>query len=255
MIKKDNKSFGIVIQARTNSTRLPNKVILDFYNGKTIIDIIIEKTLNSFGSHQIVIATTKNKSDDTIEDIGEKYGINVYRGDETNVLKRFIEASQYFGFDNIIRICADNPFIQIESIHSLIEKANNNFDYIGYTVKNSLPAIKSHLGLYPEFISSNALKKVINSTSEIKYLEHVTNYIYENPYKFNIKWICADQKVFSRDDLRLTIDTEVDFNLTKELYRAFCNLIKQDLESLLNLIDNNENYLKVMKTQIKENLK
>ena len=32
----------IILQARTGSTRLPNKMILDFYEGKTILEIIIE---------------------------------------------------------------------------------------------------------------------------------------------------------------------------------------------------------------------
>ena len=51
----------IIIQARTGSTRLPNKMILNFYQGKTIPEIIIESLKKQFNSSRIVLATSKKK--------------------------------------------------------------------------------------------------------------------------------------------------------------------------------------------------
>ena len=34
---------GIIIQARTGSTRLPNKMVMPFFEGKTILEILIDR--------------------------------------------------------------------------------------------------------------------------------------------------------------------------------------------------------------------
>jgi len=38
--------LGIILQARTGSTRMPEKVILPFYDGKSILDLLLEKVKN-----------------------------------------------------------------------------------------------------------------------------------------------------------------------------------------------------------------
>lgn len=35
-------NFGIIIQARLGSTRLPGKILKDFYGGKTLLETVIE---------------------------------------------------------------------------------------------------------------------------------------------------------------------------------------------------------------------
>ena len=54
-----------VVQARTSSKRFPNK-ILKKINNLAIIEIIIERLKRSKKISQIVVATTKNPSDDKI---------------------------------------------------------------------------------------------------------------------------------------------------------------------------------------------
>ncbi|MDB4710952.1 hypothetical protein OAF16_04405, partial [Flavobacteriales bacterium] len=103
---------GIIIQARTGSTRLPNKIILPFYKEKGILELIVER-INKYTDIPIVVATTKNPKDDAIVKIASKNGVGCYRGSENNVLSRFIETAKKNNFKNIIRICADNPFLDI----------------------------------------------------------------------------------------------------------------------------------------------
>ena len=59
----------IIIQARTGSTRLPNKMTKPFYNGKSVLDILLDR-LNSERDNlyvsDIVVATTNKKEDDAI---------------------------------------------------------------------------------------------------------------------------------------------------------------------------------------------
>ena len=51
----------IILQARTGSTRLPNKMILDFYEGKTILEIITENLKKNLIHHKSLLPLPKKR--------------------------------------------------------------------------------------------------------------------------------------------------------------------------------------------------
>ena len=166
-----------IIQARSGSTRLPNKILLPFYNGKSILDLMLEK-LSSINGTNILVATTTNMKDDAVVNIAKKYNIAYFRGSENDVLNRFISAAEQYNAQKIIRVCSDNPFLDINSIKKLIETINENpsADYISFNI-NGIPSIKTHYGFWTEYVTLNTLKKIRDLTDEPLYHEHVTNYI------------------------------------------------------------------------------
>lgn len=231
------KKTAIIIQARTGSSRLPNKLLMNFYKGKNILELILER-LKSNLSYQIIIATTNNQKDNKIVEIATKYSVDFFRGSEENVLNRFISAAEYFDVYNIIRICADNPFLQVSFINQMVLKflESGTFDYLSYQVENQTPVIKTHFGFFAEIVTIESLKKVEKLTNEKKYREHVTNYIYEHQNLFNVKFIDAPEDLFYRNDIRLTIDTYEDFQIIKEIYPKIC---VNDYTSIINYLDEN----------------
>ena len=60
--------IGAIIQARTTSTRLPNKVLLDIA-GKPALQHIIERLRQSKKLETIIVATTTNETDNLICDL------------------------------------------------------------------------------------------------------------------------------------------------------------------------------------------
>ena len=56
--------LGIILQARTGSTRMPEKVILPFYQEQSILDLLLDK-VKKLGV-PVVLATTVKASDDRI---------------------------------------------------------------------------------------------------------------------------------------------------------------------------------------------
>lgn len=254
MSQKIEPEVGIIIQARTGSKRFPNKVILNYYDDKSILEIIIRNLLSVYSNRNIILATTLASKDDVLVNLASRLEVATFRGDEENVLQRFIDAANFYKYKYIIRVCADNPFMLVKSIDQLLSINYGGYDYVGYYVDENTPAIKSHLGLYPELINLEALEKVQKKTNDEKYLEHVTNYIYTNPTLFNIKWIKVDNEVFFRDDIRLTIDTFEDFKISQEIYKYY-NLKDLSLSELLKIIDNNPSIKIRMKQQIGNNKK
>lgn len=249
------KNFRIVVQARMNSSRLPGKMSKSFFDGKGLLQIVLERLTESFLPELIVLATTTERSDDNLIKVADICGVNHYRGDETDVLQRFIEVGSAYGCDYLIRVCADNPFI----LPNLISKLNDsniegeNLDYIGYSLNDGTPVIKSHLGLAAELVSLKALIRVGELTSEPVYHEHVTNFIYSNPSLFNIKWLPMTKTVTNRKDLRFTVDTLADFKLMKQLYAQVSGT--KDLVELVNAVDLAPSYIETMISQIKGNKK
>ena len=230
----------IIIQARVGSTRLPQKVLLSFTENKSILQIIIENLLQSFSTDQIIIATTTSAADDKLVEAVKEYKIKIYRGNERDVLSRFIECAQIFNAENIIRVCADNPFLMPKFIEELIKEAEPSDDYLSYVFPDNTPIIKSHIGLFAEYTTLKALKKVAELTDSLKYREHVTNYIYMNPEHFHIRYLEMPKELRNRRDIRLTVDSLEDFNTLKELYKLLPAVTDENfLQSLIFHIDSN----------------
>ena len=245
---------GIIIQARTGSTRLPNKILMPFYNNKNILDIIIEEVKSKNPTLTIILATSTNKGDQILEQAALKHNIEFYKGDEDNVLSRFIEAAELNNLTHIIRICADNPFLQGDYILDLT-KSLDKYDYVSYCFNDGTPSILSHIGLFTEGTSTEALKKVSKMTSDSLYLEHVTNFIHGNPDRFNLHYLPIDRYTNASKNIRFTLDTKSDFDILQELYQLYIEKFNKNINLLISYIENNRTVLNKMKLEIDKNTK
>ena len=104
-----NKKVTLIIQARVNSSRLPNKVLADLF-GRPMICFQIERIKRCKKIDEIYLATTKNPEDNILENLSKELKINLFRGSENDVLERFIGISKISNSDIFIRITGDCPF-------------------------------------------------------------------------------------------------------------------------------------------------
>ncbi len=224
------------------------------WNGLCLLDLQIQalEPLN----HKVVLATTINESDDLLEEWAKKNQLDFFRGEEENVLNRFVACAQYFGGQNIIRVCSDNPFIQFDQVHRYFDLLNGEVDYVSYSTSGGLPAIKTHWGLFVEGIRVEALQKCQKSIqgreSESYYQEHVTNFIYENASEFALLLEEAPASVVNRDDLRFTVDTTLDFQNMSELLRQLGGNTRIDLNKLIEMVSNQPEILERMAVGIND---
>lgn len=242
MIKEKDITIGIVIQARTGSSRLPNKILMNFYDAKSILDILIEKLKSNFSNYPIILASSTNSNDNILSEFAIKHNIEFYQGSEENVLSRFVEVGSNKKLTHLLRICSDNPFLNMDSISNLIKELDNpKIDYISYCNYLGIPVIKTHIGLFTEIVSLKALLKASDLQNEPIYQEHVTNFIYANPQLFNVKLLNSPSEVYSREDIRLTLDDKEDFDNLASLYKI-TNGNQDNISFLIDFIDSNEKY-------------
>ena len=248
-----NCKIGFVIQARLTSTRFPNKMIRPFYNDQNILELLINRFKENFPEIRLIVATSSLSANDPIEKICKQLEVICFRGSEEDVLSRFVSVGVEHGFDYIMRICGDNPFIHVESIQRLLNDFDEE-DYLSFKTKEGKPVIKTHYGFWTEIVSLSALKRIQSLKINPFYHEHVTNYIYENSNDFNIKLISIDDVFDEKKYIRLTVDTPKDFEIAGKIYQ---NVVKQDggfiFNELFSCIDNNKEYIKIMTTEIENN--
>ena len=70
---ESHPAYGVIIQARTSSTRLPGKVLLEIL-GQPMLFRQVDRLRKAFPDLPIVVATSDNTSDDPIENLCSQFG-------------------------------------------------------------------------------------------------------------------------------------------------------------------------------------
>lgn len=203
--------LGIILQARINSSRLPGKVLKKIGN-KTMLDHIFFRLVFLKHPAVIVLATSRSPADDAIYRYCKRKSIHCFRGSEENVLERYYLCARKYGFKDIIRLTADNPFTDIEELDNLIDLYyRKKLNYASSCT--SLPC-----GIGAEIFSFDALEKSYLNGRKPHHIEHVDEYILDNMDKFRTGILRVDRQK-NRPDVRLTVDTEAD-------YEVACYIVK-----------------------------
>ena len=192
-----------VIQARCSSKRFKNKILFPINNLPLIIHVNFRVKKSRF-IKKIVIATSKNKTDDKLIEILKKFKIKYFRGDLKNVAKRLYKVAELNKVKYFMRINGDSPLINykiIDRAHNIFKNRNKNYDLITNVFPRSFPK-----GQSVEIIKTSTLKKNLDFFSKSD-KEHVTTYFYKNFKKFKIKNFQLKNK---KKELDQAIDTKKD---------------------------------------------
>ncbi len=189
-----------IIQARLTSSRFRGKSLMPVA-GKPLLVRVIERVQAMSFIDQIMIATSNNPADEPIEALAKSRDLLYYRGDENDVLQRFVLASSDMSEDDlIVRFTADNP-VYDPARSELAYKA-----FIGENVEYLCLDGLSHV--VPEFIKVAALHKCAQLTDDPFDHEHVTPFFRKQQPKFSIKILPSDfAGLKPAMDKYLTIDT------------------------------------------------
>ena len=202
----------IILQARTSSSRLPGKALLEI-NGKPMIEWQIRR-LQKSSIKNILLVTTEHSSDDYLSEIANKLGIEVLRGSETDVHSRFITALSKYDPKRFVRVTGDCPLVMPNLIDEMLAKfLTLKCDYLSNTSPPTFPD-----GLDLEIVSSDAFFKFSkNSLNELE-KEHVTLGLYSRESLFHIENF---RNTADLSKLRWTVDYEEDYRFIREIYSNF----------------------------------
>ena len=236
----DHAEVAAIVQARMRSTRLPGKVMALISN-KPMLQHIVERLQASCEVGTIIIATTTLEEDDVLDRFARQTGFPCYRGEEQDVLARYYGAAVKFNVEVIVRICSDDPLIDPRIIDRVVQRhLGSSADYTSTGVSRMFP-----LGLDVEVFDYQALARAYREARQEYEREHVTPYIYMHPEIFELQSVEAAGKL-RRPDLRLTVDTEEDLKLIREIF-SYLHRDGEvfDSEHVIDLLDENPNLVAI----------
>ncbi|RZD48489.1 MAG: acylneuraminate cytidylyltransferase [Thaumarchaeota archaeon] len=224
----------VFIPIRLSNTRLPQKA-MKLVNGKPIITYLIERLLFTKKIRNIIICTTTMESDDPLVNLLEKFNVKIFRGNENDILIRYLDAARKFETDFIVSVDGDDVYTDIDYVDEIVSiYQKTNYDYIDM--------IEFPFGIASVGIKTSALEKIC----KLKQTENTDTgyrlFFTENDI-FNVYQLKPKKEIVFPRNLRLTLDYEEDLALAKEIFKNLGNDFH--LQDILELFTKNPKLLKI----------
>lgn len=207
------RSLYAFVQARTGSSRFPNKVLTELPSdsGTVLLDHVHHRLDQVLPESRIVYLIPEG--DSALEDFLSARGRRFFSGSLEDVRARYISAAKTFGADAILRLTGDNPFYDVKHLSLLVFSFLEGGADLSYF--SGLP-----LGTGGEIFRTQALLWEPPEGIKERHREHVSLHIKETPEKFRIRPITAILPPGSSEivsQLRMTIDTKEDYTALEKL--------------------------------------
>ncbi len=212
----------IAIQARTNSTRFPQKIYQTLGN-KMILQHVVDQARSAkiyvqrpsrAVTVKCEIAVLHPENDDQLKTLFNGCGAQLIGGDEQDVLSRFVKAQKITSADYIVRLTSDCPLILDFMISKHINAAVfNNLDYVS-NVDEAVRLVFD--GMDCEIMSQKALDWLDKNALSKEEREHVTIAIRKRKPE-SLKYGFVASKLDS-SALKLSLDTKEDLERIRQYY-------------------------------------
>lgn len=237
----------IFVQARLNSTRLPNKVVLDMGDGKTVLEILMSRLKKIKSKVDIVIITPTFAKDNTLTKLCKNNNWNIFSGSENDLLDRHYKAAIKFKVKNIIKIPSDCVFMDPHIVDDILDYYSiNNYDYVSNLHPETYP-----YGFDVEIMNFKSLETAWKLSKKTYEREHTTPFIVNNPKLFKIgNFRMPGGEDFSKK-YRVVLDYPEDFKLLKIIYNKLNHKDKQsNLRDIIDFLQNNKAIADINKMHI-----
>ncbi len=200
-----------VVQARMGSTRLPGKVLMEV-GGRPLLETLVHRLAGARTVAEIAVATTRAPSDDAIAECAGRLGASVVRGDERDVLARYLDAISATRADVVVRITADCPLVDPAIVDAVVEALlSANADYASNIDPPTFPD-----GLDVEAMTVDALRRSVPFASAAD-REHVTAALRrEGGFRRVVVRAQSDESA-----RRWTVDEAVDLEVVRGIFGGF----------------------------------
>ena len=227
------------------STRLPGKVLKPLA-GAPMIFRMLERVERICGIDNICIAIPKGIKHDPIANALPST-VEVFRGDEHDVLSRTLGAARHMGSKNVMRLTSDCPVIDPE-VSGAVLKAFDRSEVV--YARTALSSGYPH-GFDTEVFTTEALAMAYDEALAPYEREHVTPFIWQQPERFPA--LELDYRP-DRRHWRLTVDTQNDYDLAKVIYeRLYASNPSFGFSALEKLFADEPRLLKINRNEAREN--
>lgn len=229
---------GAIVQARLGSTRLPGKALLDI-EGLSMLARVVDRVRRAKRIDRVIVAVPSTSGDDRLAAHAATLRVDVFRGDEDDVLDRYYQAARRYQLDIVVRVTSDCPLLEpsvVDAVVDLLLAPGSRVEYAASTLVRTYPR-----GLDVEAVPLAVLKRVWHEARSTYERAHVFPYVYEHPGRFVAAGI---SEPIDRSHMRWTVDTEDDLALVRAVCRALGTL-DFTWRDVLKVLDANPELLRI----------
>lgn len=188
--------------------------------GKSVLEWVVRQATECQQLDGVIVVANDEAERDEIAALVPA-DVPVFVCSETDCIKRYLAAIEQYRARTIVRICADNPFVDPALIDRLITtaKLHSGWDYITYCSRSGRPVIDSPLGVYAELFTVKALQRADQLAETTVDRADVTACLRNHPEEFPMRLVTLPEPM-DREDVRLCLSDVADWELTQELFEA-----------------------------------
>ncbi len=218
-----------IVQAQMTSPRLPGKALADV-SGRPILDWVIRRISDAKVLDEVVVATGDTSADDPVAERCQALGVRCIRGDDADVLARFLLAAQGARADVIVRVTADSPFTDPEIIDLVARRfAEEKAEYASNALVASFPK-----GLGVEVFSRKALEASAKDAKAPEERADVTAFMKRHPERFRHLSVPAENP---HPKERWTVEAAEDLELMRAIVSRLPNRDEFGWRDILAVLD------------------
>lgn len=199
------------------SARFPGKMLAEL-GGHPLLEWVLHRVQRATSLDEAILATSTHARDDPLAEFAKNCGLRVFRGDESDVLGRFAAAAAMAKAECVVRVCADNPFIDPGEMDRLIDcfeisdcdYACNHLDRLGSRYADGFGA---------EILCSDLLHQVASKAIEAKHREHVTLYLWDHAAEYRLVAVPAPPAL-AYPAMRFDVDVPADLSRLEGMVAA-----------------------------------
>lgn len=192
-----------IVQARMGSTRFPGKMLAPL-GGRPLLEWVLRRVKSARLLDAVVLATTDLPRDRPLVDLARQLGVATFTGSESDVLGRFAAAAAQYRADVVVRVCADNPFVDGAEIDRLlaffavqdVDYACNHLDRLGSGYADGFGA---------EVLGAPLLALLSAQCTDARHREHVTLALWDQADRYRLAAVPAPAAL-AFPDLRFDVD-------------------------------------------------
>jgi len=219
-----------VIQARLGSQRFPEKVLAKL-GGYSLLEWVVRRVQRSELLDRVIVATTQEPLDDRLVAECRRLRVEVRRGSTNDVLARFVAAIEDDTADAVVRVCADNPFVDPGCVDQVIREFRDASADYGF---NHRPhgACDYADGFGAEVISAELLRRLAAMSLTPQQREHVTLAVVDGSVPVKVH-ACIAPPQLAHPHLRFDVDESSDLARLGQLVDTCLLTMSSDAATVL----------------------
>ncbi len=188
--------------------------------GLSLLERVVRRLTDCERLDGVVVVVGDQPEHEVVFDLVPR-DVAVFVSRRRDPLGRLCDALVHHQADAIVRVPADQPLVDPIFVDRLVATAAENelCDYVSYCSRDGRPTILSPLGVFAEWCRADALRRVDSSATAPRDREQPTRFLYSHPQAFHLRLIPVPAEL-DRDDLRLTVDHEEDWEHLHTIYDA-----------------------------------